>query len=172
MSKFIPLIALLILAIFLYIGLGLDNKKLPSALIGKSLPNIEVENFQSGKLFNIKDRLTGQITLINVWASWCLTCRVEHKVLMDIAQEYNIKIVGINYKDDYMSAKEFLEILGDPFSLIINDKNGILGMELGVYGVPESFLVDKNADIIFKHIGEINANIWQKDFIPILNKLQ
>ena len=99
MGKFLPLAVFVILAWFLFDGLGRDTKKLPSPLIGKSFPNLEVEDFNTYKRYTTQSQLEGNITMVNVWASWCVTCRAEHQMLMEIAQSSNVKMLGVNYKD-------------------------------------------------------------------------
>ena len=169
MKKFIPLAIFAILVGFLYVGLDLDPKKLPSPLIGKSFPNLEVEGFRTGEKYLINDLFKDKISLVNVWASWCITCRAEHQQLNYIARQNLVQMIGINYKDTRREADRFLRNLGDPFDFIIFDKQGMLGLELGVYATPETFLVNSQGIIIFKHIGEINPIIWDKQILPLLN---
>ena len=190
MAKFIPLILFIILAYFLLDGLGRDNKKLPSPLIGKNFPNLQVEDFYSGEKYFIQDKLKNKISLVNVWASWCSTCHIEHAMLNKIAKTQKVQMIGINYKDNTMfsapfRAKKnqqcsyknrddtkfgdcFLTMRGNPFNLVIFDALGKLGLELGVYRLPETFLVDNKGVIIFKHLGEITPRIWQEKFTPLI----
>lgn len=171
MYKFIPLVAFVILAWFLYDGLGRDTKKLPSPLIGKIFPNLEVEDFQTGEKYRLKARLTDKVSLVNFWASWCITCRAEHQMLNDIAKTKQMQMIGINYKDKKEEGRRFLERLGNPFDFIIFDNKGKLGLELGVYATPETFIVDKNGVIRYKHIGEITPHIWQTQILPLIQLL-
>jgi cytochrome c biogenesis protein CcmG/thiol:disulfide interchange protein DsbE len=172
MGKFLPLVVFALLAWFLYDGLGRDTKKLPSPLIGKAFPNLEVEDFKTGKKFQLHKRLKNKVSLVNVWASWCVTCRAEHKVLNAIAKNGSVQMVGINYKDTKIEGTRFLRILGNPFDFIVFDDKGKLGLELGVYATPETFIVDKNGVIQFKHIGEITPNIWRQQILPLIQKLK
>ena len=172
MWKFLPLALFIALAYFLMDGLGRDTKKLPSPLIGKTFPNLEVEDFHTGEKYLIQDKLKGKISLVNVWASWCVTCRAEHKMLNDIAATSNLHMVGINYKDTKKEGKRFLDILGNPFKFIIFDQQGKLGLELGVYATPETFIIDQTGLIRFKHIGEITPNIWQSEILTLIEKLK
>ncbi|BAS67519.1 MAG: DsbE family thiol:disulfide interchange protein [Gammaproteobacteria bacterium] len=172
MGKFLPLVIFVVLAWFLYDGLGRDTKKIPSPLIGKTFPNLMVEDFQTGNKYNLHDRLKGKVSLVNVWASWCVTCRAEHQMLKDIARMSSVQMVGINYKDTKKEGKRFLKILGNPFDFIVFDDKGELGLELGVYATPETFLVDKNGVIQFKRIGELTPRIWQTKILPLINQLQ
>ncbi len=172
MGKFLPLVIFVVLAWFLYNGLGRDTKKLPSPLIGKAFPNLEVEDFQTREKYQLQSRLKNKVSLVNVWASWCVTCRAEHQMLKKIAKVSSVRMVGVNYKDTKKEGKRFLEILGNPFDFIVFDDKGKLGLELGVYATPETFIVDKDGVIQFKRIGEITPQIWQKQMLPLIDKLQ
>ena len=109
---------------------------------------------------------------MNVWASWCVTCRAEHEMLNKIAKTSTLQMVGINYKDTKEEGQRFLDILGNPFDFVIFDQQGRLGLELGVYATPETFITDQKGVIRFKHIGEINSRIWQNDVLPLINQLK
>jgi cytochrome c biogenesis protein CcmG/thiol:disulfide interchange protein DsbE len=108
--------------------------------------------------------------LVNVWASWCVTCRAEHAAIMKIAKSENLQMIGINYKDVYADAKNYLEILGNPFDVIVFDPEGKIGLDLGVYATPETFLVNRDGLILYKHIGEINNQVWKENFIHLIKK--
>ncbi|SFV88271.1 Cytochrome c-type biogenesis protein CcmG/DsbE, thiol:disulfide oxidoreductase [hydrothermal vent metagenome] len=172
MGKFLPLAVFVVLAWFLYDGLGRDTKKIPSPLIGKTFPSLEMEDFQTGDKFQLKNRLKDKVSLVNVWASWCVTCRAEHKMLKYIAKNSSLQMVGVNYKDTKKEGERFLRILGNPYDFIVFDEQGKLGLELGVYATPETFIVDKKGVIQFKQIGEITSQIWQQEMLPLINKLQ
>jgi len=172
MNKFIPLALFVVLAVFLYVGLDLDPKKLPSPLIGKTFPNLEVNDFHTGERYFTQDQLKNKVSLINVWASWCVTCRAEHELLNSIAKTNKLQMVGINYKDTKKEGARFLDILGNPFDFVIFDQQGKLGLELGVYATPETFITDKNGVIRFKHIGEITPRIWQTEILPLVEQLE
>jgi len=172
MGKFLPLIIFVVLAWFLYNGLGRDTKKLPSPLIGKTFPNLEVEDFQTGDKYYLQEKLKNKVSLVNVWASWCVTCRAEHRMLNDIAKTKSVQMIGINYKDTKKKGEHFLRILGNPYDFIVFDEQGKLGLELGVYATPETFIVDKNGIIQFKLTGEITPQIWQEEMLPLINQLQ
>lgn len=171
MGRFMPLAVFIVLAWFLYDGLGRDTKKLPSPLIGKTFPNLEVEDFQTSEKYHLKDKLKNKLSLVNVWASWCVTCRSEHQMLSYIAKQDVVQMVGINYKDTKKDGVYFLKRLGNPFEFIVFDQQGVLGLELGVYATPETFIVDRNGVIRFKHIGEITSRIWQEQILPLINQL-
>ena len=110
-----------------------------------------------------------KLALVNVWASWCVTCRKEHQVIMNIAKNTNLKLIGINYKDTKSDGEEYLKVMGNPFDEIVFDPNGEIGMELGVYATPETFLISREGLIIHKHIGEITKEIWNENFLPLIN---
>jgi len=171
MNKFIPLILFVVLVGFLYVGLDLDPKKLPSPLIGKTFPNLEVEDFNTGDIYSTHDKLINKISLVNVWASWCVTCRAEHEMLNNIANNDTLQMVGINYKDTKNDANQYLDILKDPYDLIIFDPIGKLGLELGVYATPETFIVDKNGSIRYKRIGQMTRKIWEDEVLPLIDNL-
>lgn len=171
-TAFLPLVFFSILVWFLFDGLGRDTRQLPSPLIGKNFPNLTVVDFQTGEKYPIQDKLKNQISLVNIWASWCLTCRAEHQVLDNLAKTSNLQIIGINYKDTKKEAARFLDILGNPFDFIVFDQQGKLGLELGVYATPETFITDQNGVIHFKHIGEITQYIWQNEVKPLIKQLK
>lgn len=172
MNKFLPLGLFVVLVGFLYVGLGLDPKKLPSPLIGKSFPDMEVEDFHTGEKYSTQDKLKTKISLVNVWASWCATCRAEHEMLMKIAKTNAVQMMGINYKDTKKDGTKFIDVLGNPYNLVIFDQLGKLGLELGVYATPETFLVDQDGIIRFKRIGEMTGRIWEKEVLPLVNQLK
>ncbi|SEH59426.1 Cytochrome c-type biogenesis protein CcmG/DsbE,thiol:disulfide oxidoreductase [Bathymodiolus azoricus thioautotrophic gill symbiont] len=172
MGKFIPLAIFVVLAWFLYDGLGHDTKKLPSPLIGKAFPSLEVQDFKTGEKYHLQEKLKNQVSLVNVWASWCVTCRAEHQMLNNIAKQGVVQMVGINYKDTKREGRYFLKRLGDPFGFIIFDEQGKLGLELGVYATPETFIVDNNGVIRFKRIGEITERLWQEEMLPLIQQLK
>ncbi len=162
----------LVLAGFLYIGLDLDPKKLPSPLIGKSFPNLEARDFETDQSYFIGDKLEGQLSLVNVWASWCTTCRAEHDMLNHIARLNQVQMLGINYKDTKQDGRFFLQRLGNPYDAIIFDQAGKLGLELGVYATPETFLVDAQGVIRYKRIGQLTPQIWEKELFPLIQRLK
>jgi cytochrome c biogenesis protein CcmG, thiol:disulfide interchange protein DsbE len=159
---FIPLILFIGLGIFLYQGLSIDPTALPSALINKPFPDFKVENLKQPNTFLTKADFGGKPVLINVWATWCPSCREEHQQLLNIAAEHKIKIIGLNYKDERDLALQWLQTLGDPYQFVIYDKAGMLGLDLGVYGAPETYLVDAQGIIKYRHVGVVTAQDWQK----------
>ncbi|MDP6104170.1 MAG: DsbE family thiol:disulfide interchange protein [Gammaproteobacteria bacterium] len=171
MNKFVPLVLFVILVGFLYIGLDLDPKKLPSPLIGKEFPNLEVEDFDNGTRYYTSDKTQDKISLVNVWASWCVTCRAEHEMLNEIAKTNKVQMIGVNYKDTKNAANRYLDILHNPYDIIIFDPLGSLGLELGVYATPETFIVDQKGLIRYKRIGQMTKKIWNEEVVPIINEL-
>ncbi|MEC7595883.1 MAG: DsbE family thiol:disulfide interchange protein [Pseudomonadota bacterium] len=169
MKKIIPLIVFLVIGAFLFLSLNSNPNKLPSPLIGKKFPILEGVDFYKNEKVKLNDLMANQLTLVNVWASWCVTCKKEHQMIMDIAQKNNLKLIGINYKDNKNDGEEYLKVMGNPFDEIIFDPKGKIGMELGVYATPESFLISKEGLIIYKHIGEITNEVWSENFEPHFN---
>ena len=157
--KFYPTFLILIFVIiFLIFYKGLQNPNIytPSVEIKKNIPEFKVKKFENDKILNSKDIfLDNKFYLFNIWASWCVPCREEHKYLMKFKKDKNIEIIGLNYKDSYENAKEFLDELKNPYEIILSDLDGTIAIEWGAYGVPETFLIhDKK--IIKKIIGPIN----------------
>lgn len=169
MKKILPLLVFLVVGVFLFLSLNSDPNKLPSPLVGKKFPIIESTDFYSNETVKLNDLIDNNLALVNVWASWCVTCRKEHQVIMNIAETYNLKLIGINYKDTKSDGEEYLKVMGNPFDEIVFDPNGEIGMELGVYATPETFLISREGLIIHKHIGEITKEIWNENFLPLIN---
>jgi cytochrome c biogenesis protein CcmG/thiol:disulfide interchange protein DsbE len=169
MKKIMPLLVFLVVGVFLFLSLNSDPNKLPSPLVGKKFPIIEGTDFYSNETVKLNDLMDNNLALVNVWASWCVTCRKEHQVIMNIAKNTNLKLIGINYKDTKSNGEEYLKVMGDPFDEIVFDPNGEIGMELGVYATPETFLISREGLIIHKHIGEITKEIWNENFLPLIN---
>ncbi len=156
---FIPLLGFIAMGILFWIGLGQEDKtSLPSPLIGKPFPTFILNTVESGESTN---HLPQEPVLVNVWATWCPTCKAEHAFLNELAKQ-GVKIVGINYKDDDFKARQWLQAYGNPYLFNIADPDGKLGLELGVYGAPETFLVDSKGIIRAKHIGDLNAQVWAR----------
>jgi len=170
MKKLIPLILFIIIAGFLYFGLNSDSSKLPSPLLGKIFPTVEAKDFYSNEPILLKEFFKTKLSLVNVWASWCVTCRQEHQMMMKISNNKDLQLIGINYKDTKVDGKRYLEMMGNPFDVIVFDPSGKIGIDLGVYATPETFLVNQKGVIIFKHIGAIDSKVWKESFIPLINK--
>ena len=165
----LPLLIFLGVALFLYRGLFLDPAELPSALIGKPFPEFSLPGVKGGKPITQAD-LLGKPSLVNVWATWCQSCRVEHPVLNQLSQA-GVIIHGINYKDDNAAALQWLREFHDPYQLNISDASGSLGLDLGVYGAPETFLVDAHGIIRHKYVGVIDGQVWREKLAPLYQQL-
>jgi cytochrome c biogenesis protein CcmG, thiol:disulfide interchange protein DsbE len=162
---FVGLVALLA------IGLRLNPREVPSPLIGKPAPAFDLPLLaEPDKRFSQKDML-GKVWMLNVWASWCPPCLVEHPVVTRIAQSGLAPVVGLNYKDQRDDALPWLKRNGDPYQLIVFDPNGRIGIDYGVYGVPETYLIDRQGVIRFKQIGPLTAEVVQKKIEPLIKEL-
>jgi cytochrome c biogenesis protein CcmG/thiol:disulfide interchange protein DsbE len=165
----IPVIVFGAVGIGLAVGLTRDPGTLPSALLDRPVPEFQLPGLDGGEGFSSED-LKGRVSLVNVFASWCVPCRVEHPVLMRLAEE-GVPIFGINYKDPPDQAKAWLAELGDPFAKIGADRDGRVGIEWGVYGVPETFVIDTDGRIRHRHVGPIQARDLEGTLLPILAEL-
>lgn len=173
---FIPLLVFVVLAIFFWRGLSLDPNAMPSALLNKPVPVFELpvlpapEN-PSGLVTANQELLKGRVSLLNVWATWCVTCRQEHEFLNTLKAQ-GIPIYGINYKDNNDDAQDWLAELHNPYVFSVIDADGRLGLNLGVFGAPETYIIDKQGVIRYKHIGDVNVAVWENTIKPIFNSLQ
>ncbi|MEE2782332.1 MAG: DsbE family thiol:disulfide interchange protein [Pseudomonadota bacterium] len=167
---YIPLLVFVFVVGFFLAGLGLDNRnELPSALLDKAFPDFQAEDlFDPQRTVRREDLVGGGPLLVNVWATWCPTCAQEHEMLIRIAERAHIKLVGINYKDERTKALSWLAQFGNPYDLVLYDEQGLLGVELGVYGAPETFLVSPEGDIVYKRVGDVNETIWREELLPRL----
>lgn len=157
----LPLAIFLGVAVFLYRGLFLDPSELPSALIDKPLPAFSLPSVEDPQRLISEADLNGKPALVNVWATWCVACKVEHPVLNKLAEQ-GVNIHGVNYKDDNAAAQQWLRDFHDPYQLNIRDEQGSLGLDLGVYGAPETFLVDRHGVIRHKFVGVIDERVWRE----------
>ena len=173
MLKFIiPLILFIIMAVFLALGLNLKPNEIPSPFINKHAPTFSAPKLEAPEQKLSPADLKGQVWLLNVWASWCVSCRAEHPILNQLAKQNAVVIVGLNYKDEPSDAKSWLETLGNPYNVSIMDQDGRIGIDYGVYGVPETFVIDKKGLIRYKHTGPVSDDDVQKIFLPLIAKLQ
>ncbi len=172
-SLLIPLGVFLMLVVFLGLGFGLkDPHFLPSVLIDKPFPEFELVDLADDSVVRTEADLKGGLSLVNVWATWCPNCLVEHPELMRIAAEENIPIYGVNYNDDSVKARAWLKRHKDPYAFSIVDNKGTLAIDLGVYGAPETFVVDANGVIRFRHVGPVTPDVWQGEFVPVIQHLR
>lgn len=158
---FIPLVVFMALGVLFYKGLQLDPSELESALLDKPFPAFSTPSLNDENQLVTEQDLKGKPALVNVWATWCPTCKQEHAQLNRIAREGGVIIYGINYKDDRSAAKEWLRRYSDPYVLNIFDEDGALGVNLGVYGAPETYVIDANGVIRYKHVGAVDEKVWQ-----------
>ena len=165
----LPLAIFLGVALFLYRGLFLDPSELPSALIGKPFPQFSLPAVRGEGTLSRAD-LVGKPALVNVWATWCVSCRAEHPVLNKLAQ-MGVLVHGVNYKDDNAAARKWLAELHNPYQLNIEDARGTLGLDLGVYGAPETFMIDKDGIIRHKYVGVIDERVWREQLAPLYQEL-
>ncbi|PQJ95602.1 DsbE family thiol:disulfide interchange protein [Chromatium okenii] len=166
----IPLVIFLVLAALLFYGLQLDPRKVPSPLIDKPAPTFTLQSLKDANEMLTQDILRGKMSLVNVWASWCPSCRQEHSELMQIARENDIQVIGFNWKDTRPQALQMLEQFGDPYSAILFDPDNQAGINWGVYGAPETFVVDTQGIIRHKRIGPIDRDVWEKEILPIIKQ--
>lgn len=170
---FAPLALFLALAAIFLVQLlsGRDSATIPSALIGQPAPATDLPAVDGSGLPGLSSAaFAGEVTLVNVWASWCAPCREEHPLLMALAGDARIRVVGLNYKDQPANARRFLGELGNPFSAIGADRNGRTAIHWGVYGVPETFLVGRDGKILYKHVGPFSPQSYERDLLPAIEK--
>jgi len=170
-----PLLAVALFAgivVFFAKGLTIDSRKLPSALIDKPAPAFALPPLVAGVPGLSGADLKGSVTLVNIWASWCIPCRVEHPVLMRLARDGKAAVVGINWKDKQPEAEAFLKQLGNPFARVGFDASGRVGIDWGVYGVPESYVVDKAGHIRYKVVGPITPEELNERLMPLIESLK
>ncbi len=167
----IPLGLFLVLVVFLAIGLTREPNKLPSALLNKPAPTFRLPQLDDpAETFSAED-MRGKVWLMNVWASWCVSCRDEHPYLLEYAKSGAVLIYGFNYKDKREDALSWLEELGDPYVLSAVDLDGRVGMDYGVYGAPETYVIDKSGTIRLKHVGAMTPDIWSEKILPLVQEL-
>lgn len=169
--RFIPLILVLALGVVLYRGLSLNPQDMPSALVGKPMPSFSLPTLNNAERIVSAQDLTGEIVLLNVWATWCPTCKYEHPYLVDIAKKPELKLYGLNYKDERNAAQEWLTHYEDPYVFSIFDEVGTLGLDLGVYGAPETFVIDHHGIIRKRFAGAIDTRVWRTEFEPLIAQI-
>ncbi|MBU1776278.1 MAG: DsbE family thiol:disulfide interchange protein [Gammaproteobacteria bacterium] len=173
MNRFIwPLVIFLVLAGFLFVGLGLNPREVPSPLIDKPSPAFALPQLhEPKKVFSPQD-MKGKVWLLNVWASWCVSCREEHPLLVSLAEQKIVPIYGLNYKDKREDALMWLVRGGDPYVLSAADVEGRIGIDYGVYGVPESYVIDKQGVIRYKQIGPVTSQSLRETILPLIAQLE
>ncbi|RFC32091.1 MAG: cytochrome c biogenesis protein CcmG, thiol:disulfide interchange protein DsbE [Candidatus Nitrotoga sp. MKT] len=172
MNRFLlPLGAFIVLVIFLWIGLTLNPREVPSPLINKIAPTFRLPQLHDAAKTIGPEDLRGKVWLLNVWASWCVTCRQEHPLLVELERQKLVPIYGLNYKDNRDDGLALLKNSGDPYTLSAYDREGNVGIDWGVYGVPETFVIDKSGLIRHKFIGALTPELIQNKLIPLVKEL-
>ncbi len=173
MNRFhLPLGVFAVLMAFLVIGLTLKPQEVPSPLIGRSVPSFQLTQLHApNQSFSPRD-MAGRVWLLNVWASWCVSCRDEHPLLVQLARNGSLTLVGLNYKDKPEEATAWLQRHGDPYRLSLIDRDGRVGIDFGVYGVPETFVIDKKGIIRHKHIGPLTTESLGQTILPLVAALE
>ena len=167
----LPLMAFLVMVVFLGIGLKLDPHEVPSPHINKPAPAFTLPQLhEPQKTFSPAD-MKGKVWLLNVWASWCVSCRQEHVYLTEFARDSSMNLMGLNYKDEPAAAMQWLERLGNPYKISISDIDGMAGLDWGVYGVPETFIIDKKGIVRHKQTGPVDPTILQTIIMPLIEQL-
>ncbi|KPK20567.1 MAG: thiol:disulfide interchange protein [Betaproteobacteria bacterium SG8_41] len=171
MMRYVLITAFVALVALLGVGLTLNPREVPSPLVGKPAPNFQLPQLhEPGKQFSQKDML-GKVWLLNVWASWCVTCREEHPVLVEFAKSGAAPLYGLNYKDERKDGIAWLKQFGDPYVLSAYDRDGRIGIDYGVYGVPETYVIDKKGVIRYKRIGALTPEILKNKVLPLVAEL-
>lgn len=172
MRRFLfPLIVFAALVVFLWKGLSHDPREVPSPLIGKPAPEFNLPQLQHPEVMVSAKDMRGQVWLLNVWGSWCIACREEHPALLDFARANVVPIVGLNWKDQRADADKWLADFGDPYKATAFDADGRVGIDFGVYGAPETFVIDKQGMIRMKHVGPITPEVVANKLMPLIKEL-
>ena len=167
----IPLGIFILIVGLLGYGLKLDPKKVPSPLIGKTAPAFSLAKLDAPQQYLAQNDLLGQVWVLNVWASWCVSCRAEHEIITRLSSLNLAPVIGLNYKDDADDARRWLQQFGDPYTTSIMDADGRVGIDWGVYGVPETFIIGKDGFIKYKHIGPVTMESLEAEVLPMLREL-
>jgi cytochrome c biogenesis protein CcmG/thiol:disulfide interchange protein DsbE len=168
----VPLGIFLVLCIFLGIGLSLNPREVPSPLIGKPAPAFVLPRLDNAQQSVKRDDLLGKVWMLNVWASWCAPCREEHPLVIDLAKRQLLPIYGLNYKDQRTAATAWLANLGNPYAATLVDTDGRVGIDFGVYGVPETFIIDQQGLVRLKHTGPLTPEVVRERIEPLVKQLQ
>ncbi|TQV78239.1 DsbE family thiol:disulfide interchange protein [Exilibacterium tricleocarpae] len=168
---FIPLLVFIPLAVLFWRGLSIDPAHMPSALLDQPVPPFSLATVRDPERRVDETQFRGKVSLLNVWATWCVACRVEHPFLVQLAEQ-GVPIYGVNYKDDVEAAREWLKTLHDPYILSVVDSDGRLGIDLGVFGAPETYVVDAEGIIRYKHVGVVDERVWRQKIAPLMASLR
>ena len=168
----LPLVVFVVLVGFLYEGLYRDPRLIPSPLINKPAPDFKLPTLADPQQTFSRNDMLGKVWVFNVWASWCVSCREEHPLLMAFSKAKIVPVYGMDYKDKGADAKEWLQQRGNPYVKVITDKDGRVGMDYGVYGVPETYLIDRKGIIRYKQIGPLTTDVIENKIIPMVKELR
>ncbi len=168
----LPLALFVVLVLFLARGLQLNPREVPSPLIDKPAPTFQLAQLHKENLSLATKDMLGKVWILNVWASWCVACLDEHPVLLEYAKNKTVALIGLNYKDGRPAAMHWLIRHGNPYDFSVVDADGRVGIDYGVYGVPETFVIDKQGVIRYKRIGPVTPDILKNDIVPLLGRLQ
>ncbi|MCQ8115825.1 DsbE family thiol:disulfide interchange protein [Methylomonas rosea] len=172
MKYLLPLFLFIALAVFLAIGLNLNPREIPSPLIDKPAPAFNLPILATPEQRLSQADFKGKVWLLNVWASWCVSCREEHPLLIELAKQNKVILVGLNYKDEVQAANAWLSKHGNPYNVSVMDADGRTGIDYGVYGVPETFVIDKRGVVRYKHTGPVQPGDLEKVFLPWIQQLE
>lgn len=164
--RVLPLVVFVALALLLWFGLGRNTEELPSALAGKPVPQMQLPSLLRDGDTVDESVFQGRWSLLNVWATWCPTCYVEHPYLVELARA-GVPIIGLNSRDEDEAAREYLARLGNPYVDVAVDKSGDYGLELGVYGAPETFVINPRGEVVLRHAGDLNPRVWEQKIAPV-----
>ncbi len=167
----VPLGMFMCIVAFLGVGLRLDPRDVPSPLIGKQAPAFALPQLDDANAMVSRDDLLGHVWMLNVWASWCAPCREEHPLVIDIARRQLVQVVGLNHKDTPAAARAWLASLGNPYQATLVDADGRVGIDFGVYGVPETFIIDRQGIVRLKHTGPLTRAVVRTRIEPLLKEL-
>ena len=170
LALFVPLALFAGLSLVLLLGLDKDPTELPSALVGEPFPAFNLPSLMAEQQVVTEQNFKGDVVLVNVWATWCFACRIEHPMLNELSAK-GVKIIGLNYKDQRAEAKEWLAERGNPYQFNIFDAQGQLGIDLGVYGAPETFLVDASGIVRHRRVGVVDERVWNTEFRALYEQL-
>lgn len=168
---FLPLAVFIFVLIFFWRGLSLDPHHLPSARLGKPLPTFQIPMLYDSKAIFTPELFKGKTVLLNVWASWCEACVEEQLFLLQLSRQGTL-IYGLNYKDNNELARKWLAEWGNPYKMVAEDTQGKVAIDLGVYGAPETFLIDSVGIIRYRHVGPLNATVWETEFVPRIQQME
>jgi len=169
-ALFLPLALFAVLTVVLLLGLDKDPAELPSALVGEPFPIFSLPSLHDANQMLAEQDILGDVVLVNVWATWCFACRIEHAMLNQLAEQ-GVKVIGLNYKDNREAAIDWLRKRGDPYAFSIFDERGGLGIDLGVYGAPETYLLDATGTIRHRRVGVVDDRVWNSEFRDLYAQL-